>query len=316
VTPPSSRDSATPAARHHGRFTILKPHARGGLGQVSVARDEDLKRQVALKEIRPDRLDRPQAAERFVNEAEITGQLEHPGIVPIYALGRDEAGQPYYAMRFIEGRTLADAIKAYHHRPSPLAFRDLLKRFVDICQTLAYAHSKGVIHRDLKPANVMLGDYGETLVLDWGLAKRLDGAGEAFADTEPGLPVSPGPSTANAQLTQTGQVLGTPGYMAPEQAEGRVDRIDCRTDVYGLGAILYVILAGQPPFTGPVTPELLRRVAQEAPPRPRRACPAAPRALEAVCLRAMAKEPDDRYPSAADLARDIQRWLADEPVSA
>src|SRR5262245_48184426 len=132
VTPPSSRDSATPAARQHGRFTILKPHARGGLGQVSVARDEDLKRQVALKEIRPDRLDRPQAAERFVNEAEITGQLEHPGIVPIYALGRDETGQPYYAMRFIEGRTLADAIEAYHRQPSPLAFRDLLKRFVDI----------------------------------------------------------------------------------------------------------------------------------------------------------------------------------------
>src|SRR5207237_7875053 len=118
------------------------------------------------------RADDPQVRQRFLAEAEITGQLEHPGIVPIYALEHDAAGRPIYAMRFIQGRTLADAIKAYHQQPTTLALRELLQRFITICQTLAYAHSKEVIHRDLKPANVMLGDYGETLVVDWGLAKR------------------------------------------------------------------------------------------------------------------------------------------------
>jgi serine/threonine protein kinase/formylglycine-generating enzyme required for sulfatase activity len=316
LTPRSSRDSATPAARQHGRFTILKPHARGGLGQISVARDEDLKRQVALKEIRPDRLDCPQAAERFVNEAEITGQLEHPGIVPIYALGRDEAGRPYYAMRFIEGHTLADAIKEYHRQPSLLAFRDLLKRFVDICQTLAYAHSKKVIHRDLKPSNIMVGDYGETLVLDWGLAKRLGGASEASADTEPGLPLSSGPSTTNARLTQAGQVLGTPAYMAPEQAEGQADLVGAAADIYALGAILYELLTNQAPYGERPAAEIIAEVRQGPPLPPTKVRRGVPPALAAVCLKAMARSSTDRYPTAADLARDVERWLADEPVTA
>src|SRR5262249_37783994 len=126
-----------------------------------------------LKEIRPERADEPQVRERFLAEAEITGQLEHPGVVPVYALEQDAAGRPAYAMRFIQGRTLAGAIRAYHGRPAPLKLRELLQRFIAFCQSLAYDHRKGVIHRDLKPANVMLGDYGETLVVDWGLAKRL-----------------------------------------------------------------------------------------------------------------------------------------------
>jgi serine/threonine protein kinase len=136
------------------------------LGVVSLAFDEALRRQVALKEIRPDRRGNAHLRWRFLAEAEITGQLEHPGVVPIYALEEDAEGQPYYAMRFVRGCTLAEAIQAYHARPTPLAFHDLLKRFLDVCQTIAYAHSRGVIHRDLKPANVMLGDFGETLVVD------------------------------------------------------------------------------------------------------------------------------------------------------
>src|SRR5262249_817837 len=155
----------------------------------------------------------------------------------------DEAGQPYYAMRFIQGRTLAAAIKEYHHQPRPLTLRDLLKRFVDVCQALAYAHSKGVIHRDLKPVNVMLGDYGETLVLDWCLAKRLGWPGGPCADTEPDLPELLGSSSpAHDQLTQAGQVLGTPAYMAPEQAEGQAARVAEAADIYALGAILYELL--------------------------------------------------------------------------
>src|SRR5262249_23972253 len=160
--------------QQRGRFTIERVHAQGGLGQVSVARDEKLRRQVALKEIRVDRRDAA-ARRRFLVEASITGRLEHPGIVPIYTLEENADGEPYYVMRFIEGRTLGGAIQSYHQEPTPLSFRELLQRFVSMCQTIAYAHSRGVIHRDLKPANVMLGDYGETLVVDWGLAKELVG---------------------------------------------------------------------------------------------------------------------------------------------
>jgi serine/threonine protein kinase len=162
-----------------GRFTVLRLHARGGQGQVSVARDEQLRRQVALKEVHPERGDDPGLRQRFLAEAEITGQLEHPGVVPVYALEQGSDGRPYYAMRLIQGHTLAEAVAQYHARPTPLASRDLLQRFVAVCQTVAYAHSKGIIHRDLKPHNVMLGDYGETLVVDWGLAKRL---GESSAE--------------------------------------------------------------------------------------------------------------------------------------
>src|SRR5262249_40865612 len=152
--------------------------------------------------------------QRFLAEAEITGNLEHPGIVPVYALGRQPDGRPYYAMRLIRGSTLEEGILRYHRRPTPLAFRDLLKRFVDVCLAVAYAHSKGVIHRDLKPSNVMLGGYGETLVLDWGLARRTR-APEPGGDAPTAAATLP---EAEGGLTQTGQVLGTPAFMAPEQA--------------------------------------------------------------------------------------------------
>jgi predicted Ser/Thr protein kinase len=191
IASPASR---TPPPRgedgRRGRFAILGLYARGGLGQVSLAQDLELERRVALKEIRTDRLDRPFVRERFLNEAKITGYLEHPGIVPVYALGQDELDRPYYAMRFIEGRTLADAMRDYHQQPTPLAFNDLLRRFVTVCQTIAYAHSKDVIHRDLKPANIMLGEYGETLVVDWGLAKRVGGKPSSVAGPtgNPGVP--------------------------------------------------------------------------------------------------------------------------------
>jgi serine/threonine protein kinase len=268
-----------------GRFAVLGLHARGGLGQVSLAQDRELERRVALKEIRADRLDGPRVRERFLNEAKITGCLEHPGVVPVHALGEDEHGRPFYAMRFVEGRTLADAARAYHQQPTPLAFNDLLRRFVTVCQTVAYAHSKGVIHRDLKPANVLLGDYGETLVVDWGLAKRLGVAtpdpaaygrppGPAAAEeTTDFVPDSPG----GGALTQAGAVLGTPAYMAPEQAAGDVEGTRAAADIYSLGAILYVVLTGRPPYEGKDAAAVLAAVRRGPPPRPgqvRRGCPA------------------------------------------
>ncbi len=319
------------AARAAGsRFTVLRPHAEGGLGRVHLARDEQLRRTVALKEIRPERANDPRLRQRFLNEAEITGQLEHPGIVPIYALEQDDAGRPVYAMRFIQGRTLSEAIEALHRRPTALGLRELLQRFISVCQTVAYAHSKGVIHRDLKPDNVMLGDYGETLVVDWGLAKRLGGHADpclvSWGPGEPGReeadglpeevaatvlgPTRTGPASGSAQLTQAGQVLGTPAYMAPEQARGEV--LGPAADVHALGAVLFTLLTGKVPYQGTTSLEVLRKVAAGEPPD----AAGGPAALQAICSRAMARDPQARYPTAAELARDVERWLADEPVAA
>jgi serine/threonine protein kinase/DNA-binding SARP family transcriptional activator len=349
VPPPAMAGVLTGSRR--GRFTILKPHALGGLGQVSLARDDKLGRQVALKEIRPDRLGSAHLQRRFLTEAGITSQLEHPGIVPIYQLDEDENGRPFYAMRFIAGRTLAEAIREFHRSSSTdrpddtdqsqrksvksaesvesftgLAIRELLQRFVSVCQTIAYAHSKGVIHRDLKPANIMLGAYGETLVLDWGLAKRIDretrGQGDKQTEGEAGasapcplVPLSPchEPSEAvnqEEQLTQQGQVLGTPAYMSPEQAVG--EEVGPASDIYALGSILYEILTGAPPYRGKSVAEVLEQVRQVPPLQIQRNVPAA---LRAVCQKAMARQAADRYASATELAEDIGRWLAGEPVS-
>jgi serine/threonine-protein kinase len=243
--------------------------------------------------------------------------LEHPGIVPVYELARRGPGQPpFYTMRFIRGRTLSEAVEAFHEKrkagqAGSLDLLGLLNAFVAICQAVAYAHSRGVLHRDLKGQNVMLGDFGEVIVLDWGLAKLVDRPEDAAEAPPVELPREGPP-----QGTLQGQVLGTPAYMAPEQAAGRLDLIDRRTDVYGLGAMLYEILTGQPPFNGTDAPEVLRKVQEEDPTRPCLLNPAAPRALEAVCLRALRKKPAERYDTARALAQEVQRWLADEPVEA
>jgi serine/threonine-protein kinase len=324
---PSTLDAAAPSGPRPlagSRFTVLRLHAQGGLGQVSLAHDDKLKRSVALKEIRPDKRDNTYLRQRFLTEAEITGQLEHPGIVPIYDLDQDADGQVRYAMRFVQGRTLQDAIRSYHDQPTPLGLRELLQRFISVCQTVAYAHNQGVIHRDLKPANVLLGDYGETLVVDWGLAKRLTVAPPPSAvPADPALDTAAAPEqatdllpAAGDPLTQAGQVLGTPAYMAPEQAAGDIGRTGTPADIYGLGAILYELLTGQPPYQGPNAAVVLAAVRQGRLARPRQIEPGVPRGLEAVCLKALAHDAAARYASAAALARDVEHWLADEPVSA
>jgi serine/threonine-protein kinase len=311
------------------RYTLSTVHAKGGIGQVWLARDSELDREVALKELRPEQAGKALVLQRFLQEARITGQLDHPGVVPIYELVRgDQApgGRPYYTMRFIRGRTLRDAIRDYHQtRVAGKARRTdllaLLQAFVGVCNTVAFAHSRGVIHRDLKGPNIVLGEFGEVVLLDWGLAKMVDragGEGAADADLDPVATIAwPGPGAGTGtDMTVAGQALGTPAYMAPEQAEGRLDRIGRATDVYGLGAILYDVLAGRPPFEGSSTQEVLRKVVEQPADPPRRFNPQAPRALQAVCMKALAKDPGDRYASATELAGDVQHWLADEPVSA
>lgn len=326
-TGPAAQQGSCPDERLND-FALLRPHASGGLGHVSLARDERLGREVAVKQIRPDLAYDANARRRFLAEATITGQLEHPNIVPVYALGTDQQGRPYYAMKLVKGRTLGEAVAEHYRSATPprLAFNDLLRRFVAVCQAVAFAHSRGVIHRDLKPANIMLGEFGETLVLDWGLAKRIDLGPERAAGSHPSARGDggggDGTAPASPAATAAGKALGTPAYMPPEQAGGHAGRVGPAADVYGLGAVLYQILTGRPPYADAPTAgvgqpaDVLRKVAAGPPQRPSSVRPGVPAALEAVCLKAMGRRPGDRYGGADELAREVERWLADEPVAA
>jgi tetratricopeptide (TPR) repeat protein len=328
----------TSAAPTPGRYRILRPHARGGLGEIFVAEDTELGRQVALKQIQDRHANDQSSRGRFVFEAEVTGGLEHPGIVPVYGLGTYADGRPFYAMRFIKGDNLKDAIASFHGEPvasatggrpnTPVAnapgpsrfesleFRQLLRRFVDVCNAVVYAHSRGVLHRDLKPGNIMLGKYGETLVVDWGLAKshgsRNGAVRERETDGDPTLiPRSGGASSA----TVAGAAMGTPAYMPPEQANGEIDKLGPASDIYSLGATMYELLTGRAPFRGD-SANVFVAVRNSDFPSPRRVNPAIPQSLDAVCLKAMALKPENRYATALDLAKEIEQSLADEPVAA
>jgi serine/threonine protein kinase/tetratricopeptide (TPR) repeat protein len=296
------------------RFRVLRPHARGGLGDVFIAHDEDLSREVAFKRIGDHCADDRTSRARFLAEAVITGNLEHPGVVPVYALGWYD-GRPYYAMRLIRGESLQQALDRFHADgasaaaagPRSLALRKLLGRFVTVCDAVTYAHDRGFLHRDLKPSNIMLGPYGETLIVDWGLAAP-------FGGDVKGTDAN-GRSSLDLDENGSGSVVGTPAFMSPEQSSGESAHVGPRSDVYSLGATLYCMLAGRPPFAGPVD-EVFAAVRTGSFPRPRALDATLDPALEAVCLKAMATNPEDRYATPRALAEDIERWAADEPVSA
>jgi len=297
------------------RFRILRPHARGGLGEVFVAEDGELHREVALKEIQDRHADNPASRARFMLEAEITGGLEHPGIVPVYGLGTYADGRPFYAMRFIRGDSLKDAIDRFYKEDRPqdsgeraVEFRKLLGRFVDVCNAIAYAHSRGVLHRDLKPGNIMLGKYGETLVVDWGLAKPTGLKDDKSTDEAP-LQASAQSGTAE---TVAGSAIGTPQFMSPEQAAGRLDQLGPGSDVYSLGATFYVLLTGKPPFSEADVGQILNKVQRGAFPAPCQVNPTVSPALEAICLKAMATKPDERYQTVQALSDELERFLADD----
>ncbi len=307
-----------------GRFQLLRQHARGGIGVVYVAMDSELNREVALKQIQVQHADDPASRARFLIEAEVTGKLEHPGIVPVYGLGTNDQGRPFYAMRFVRGQSLKEAIDRYHQGQSrrgadpadgTLALRQLLTRFVDVCHAIAYSHSRGVIHRDLKPANILLGHYGETLVVDWGLAKVV---GRDDPTPHPDAETTLRPSLqSGGSETRVGVTIGTPAYMSPEQSEGRAaaGRSGQRCLQSRCNIVLHRRRAG-PRSPTATSRNMLVRLRRGAIDPPRQVNRDVPAPLEAIVMKAMALRPEDRYPSAQALGQDVERWLADEPVLA
>ena len=296
---------------------------RGGHGEVRAAEDTELDgRVVAFKQPRSDQ-DDPDARRRFMFEGQVTGRLEHPGIVPVYGLGFHE-GRPYYAMRFVGGATFTADIRVFHDRKSTadppsrsVQFRRLLNRFGAVCDTVAFAHEQGILHCDLKPENIRCGEHGETWVLDWGCAKRF--TREQGSGPSPNTTCAPGPAlelTATGVETSPGHLLGTPGYRSPEMTKGRLDDANPRTaDVYSLGATLYHLLTGFPPADAIVSSSAGESSRSPGIPALKKIRKHIPSILDAICRKAMAPSPTDRYPSASALKDDIDRWLADAPVS-
>ena len=275
--------------------------ARGGMGRIVAAWDLRLGRPVAIKELLRST---PDLRQRFEREAVMTARLQHPAIINIYEAGRWPAGEPFYAMKRVDGRSLADAIQA---TPSFDQRLSLLPNLIGIVEAMAYAHGQRVIHRDLKPANVLLGSFGESVVIDWGLAKDVS---VAPGGTEDILT----PLAAEAGLTVSGTVMGTPAYMPPEQARG--EALDERADVYALGAILYHLLAGQAPYSGQSSGDVLKQVLASAPrPLDEREPGVAPDLL-AIVRKAMAREASQRYPTAKELAEDLKRFQTGQLVGA
>jgi WD40 repeat protein/serine/threonine protein kinase len=305
-----------------GHYTIRGVHGRGGQARVMLAFDEHIGRDVALKELLPEADDEETMASgrgdplsipgivRFLREARVTGQLEHPNIVPVYELGRRDDGILYYTMRLVRGETLEKKLNQCKDLSSRLK---LMGPFWDICNAIAYAHSRGVVHRDIKPSNIMVGEFGETVLLDWGIAKvkgRKDlGAREIERDLallqEEGI-----------EQTVAGSAIGTPSYMSPEQADGDIEHIDEISDVWSLGAVLYEILTGVPPYDGKTRMEILVKVGRKPVKPVRERCPDAPADLTAIAEKCLQKNKRHRYQSARELSEDVSAYMTGRRVGA
>ncbi len=285
-------------------YEVLDLVAVGGMGELWRVHDPSLDRTAVMKVLRPEFTGHTGATARFLAEAQATAQLDHPAIVPVHEVGTLDDGRPYFTMRLVRGRTLLEAIAALHADPEAAAaggLQRMVQHFGVICDAVAHAHARGVLHRDLKPENVMVGGFGEVQVMDWGLAKV---QGRSDGDL---LGVNL-PARSHVQ-TQVGTIFGTPAYMPPEQAAGDLSLVDARSDVYSLGAVLYTLLAGRPPFDGPDTVAVLAKVRSGERPAPIQGQLPLPRALVDLCERAMQPDPEARYPDAAALTADVHAYL-------
>ena len=310
--PPMARNAVATATR----YAELSFHKSGGLGALFRARDKDLHRDVVIKFIHERCRVEPEILSQFHVEAEVTGRLDHPGVVPVYGIGQDWDGQPFYVMRMIHGRELQQAIQEYHEAGGPASrsrenrqrLFALLEHLVSACNTVAYAHDVGIIHCDLKPANIMIGKYGETFVLDWGLATSFERTATFVEANEPSM------RPRSAESSHPGQRGGTLGYISPEQLSSD-GRLAPTSDVYSLGASLYEILLGSPPFNGRDT-DVVEQIRQGQFQRPRDVNRRVSRRLEAICLKAMSLAQKDRYRTAKQLAADLKNWMRDDEVQA
>ena len=289
-----SFEPATPL-RHRpqrlfGDYELLSEIARGGMGVVYKARQAKLNRLVALKMIRSGELADDEQVKRFYSEAEAAARLDHPGIVPVYEVG-EANGQHFFSMALVIGTSLNDRVKD----DGPLPPKEAARLLKSVVEAVEYAHGKGIIHRDIKPQNILLDEAGQPRLTDFGLAKQ---------------------ATSQSDLTVTGQVMGTPSYMPPEQASGKIDEIGPASDVYSLGATLYFVLTGRPPFQTATPAETIQQVLDTEPVALRRLNPAIPHDLETICLKCLRKEPAKRYASAAELAADLGNWLENRPIMA
>jgi serine/threonine-protein kinase len=314
---PSSAGGASGApAELPGRYQDLGCIAGGAFGEVRRVRDTILDRVLVMKVLRAPFSQSSRMRARFLAEARVTANLQHPGIVTIHDRGELADGRLWYTMKEVRGRTLAEVIDEVHaasgpegfrEAPSGWTFRRLVDAFARISQAMAFAHSRGVVHRDLKPENLMVGEFGEVLVMDWGLARHFDDPRISEAFSEP-----PSSDAASPQLTRHGEILGTPAYMPPEQALGLHQLHGPESDVYALGAILYHLLAGRPPYSGVTSIGIVRQVLG-GPPTPLDVAasggPPIPWELKAICERAMRRDIVERYPDAEALAREVVAWL-------
>ncbi len=317
-------DPGTRNESHHGfpdgvAFkTVIRGiavHAKGGLGVVCRGEDSILNREVAVKFIRPDHVSEA-TREIFALEAEITGRLDHPGVTPVLGIGETQEGRRFYVMRFLPGESLRDKIHQYHQHQEQdgseraVDFRKMLTSFVSVCKTIGYAHSRGILHRDIKPHNIMLGSYGETIVVDWGLAIPFQSSHEHRVECDKTIIPESGGSSGSHPVA-----AGTLAYMPPEQALGESE-LTPATDIYALGATLYHLLCGRPPLQRSSERTFdIQSIIRGNYPRLRELRDEVSPDMEAICLKAMALKPENRYATALEMAEDVERFLADEPVS-
>ena len=317
-----------PATEVVGRFVLAEELGRGGMGRVVAARDPRLRRTVAIKLMKHPGGSEASLA-RFVAEAQVTGQLDHPNIVPVHELGVTVGGEPWFAMKRVQGRSLGEVIRDLRAQVPPVRERwsrhRLLAAFVQVCNAIAYAHDRGVLHRDLKPSNIMLGSFGEVLVMDWGVAGLmgrdepqvpLELAQTLVPDADAPFASSGGSASeavdrSTVMRTQEGSTVGTPGYMSPEQTGGDLATLDGRSDVFSLGAILYEILTLQRAYSGPNLFAVVHALMKGPPTRPAERAPeqVIPDEIADVAMRALSMQPEDRHQTAAELGEAVQAFL-------